>query len=114
MTEISYTIENPHVPAVFDIELSAEAKTNILAYMEGRHASFIIPAREIAIKLARRNGTVVSDDITAMTDKLGLYPRHHNARGPVCLCPELQWTGRVRPSSIPNHHRNLQKVWELA
>jgi hypothetical protein len=72
-------------------------------------------ARNIAIMLAIRNGTVCADDVyqyllDRLPDVLKEIPA--NGWGSVLKSPKLKFTGRIVESNKVSRHRGMQRVWE--
>lgn len=74
-------------------------------------------ARNIAILLAKRNGTVCADDVHKylsewLPDVLeAIQPK---AWGGVMKSPRLRFTGRIKESERLARHAGAQRIWELA
>ena len=84
-----------------------------IATVHSHNADWVTTAREVAVALARRNGTVVADDVRAVLYPLDIKPGHHNSWGAVFRDLRLEWTGVFQPSAVPSRHRNQQRVWRI-
>ncbi len=71
---------------------------------------FLTVARNLARRIAMKQGTVTSDDIRK---RCWLKPSHPNAWGTVIRGNEWEWTGEYRTSTIVSRHAGIQKVWRL-
>lgn len=78
------------------------------------NATLLVLAREIAVEIARCNGTVTADDVVFEMSKRG-HGVHSlgNAAGSLFRDRRFEWTGG-RTKSIRIHaHANEIKVWKL-
>lgn len=74
-------------------------------------------ARNVAILLAKRHGTVTADMVYEYLEErlpgvLAEIPS--NGWGSVFKSPHLKFTGQVKESEKVTRHCGLQRIWELA
>lgn len=72
----------------------------------------LIRARELAVQIAERKGTVHMDAVVFAMECEG-YPQGclGNSAGSVFV--GMEWTGQFTKSARPQSHRNLLRIWKL-
>lgn len=100
---------------IFDAIASREVRDAGIGLAVDNKASLVIKAREIAVEIARREGTVDMDRVTKelmaqgeRSDCLG------NAAGGVFRDKRFVWTGRFTKATRIQSHSNLLRVWSLS
>lgn len=81
--------------------------------VERNNALFVRNFRELALTIARANGTVTSDDLRKIADKIDVQPDHPNAWGSIFRGKFFKPVGYTQ-SEIPSCHGRTIRVWAAA
>lgn len=100
-------------PDLFDLREAVRRRDAILDVMEDVHVSWVEQARSVARDLARKNGTVVADDVRKVLYARDCKPDHFNAWGAVFRASCFEWTGTYARSAVIRGKGNMQRVWRL-
>lgn len=100
---------------LFDYAESIRHRDEGIAVAAGNNASLCVRAREIAVEMCRRQGTVTMDDVQRelVARKICGIKDLGNAAGGVFRDRRFEFTGiRIRSARI-HAHANEIKVWRL-
>ena len=90
-----------------------QQKLDGLDSVESNNKRFVRDFRELAVSLAECNGTVTSDDLRKIADKIDVQPNHCNAWGAVWRSKQFKAVGWTQ-SEIPSCHGRGIRIWALA
>ena len=98
------------------LQLALVARQEGVERTTNANSEFVARAREIAVDICRRKGTVTADELRAACGWQGITPGHFNAWGAVFAHKSAPfcWTGEWQRSTAEQGHGNLQRVWRLA
>jgi hypothetical protein len=88
------------------------ARDEGVALVSENNPTFVEIMREAARVLARKNGSVCSDDLRAYAQMCGIEPEHQNAWGAIFRGQEWVVVGRRKSRLTSNHAREI-RVWTL-
>ncbi len=94
----------------FNQQLAMEFKDQGIKQVADNNKHFVKVAKNLALALCKKNGTVTCDDVRKICH---LEPLHYNAWGSVFRDKRFEFTGRMQPSTNVKGHGNLQRVWRL-
>jgi len=94
---------------LFNLEAATVLRDRCIKQVADNNIHFLEVARNVARRIAMRQGEVTSDDVRR---ECQLEPLHHNAWGAVFRGKEWQAVG-YRTSHIVSRHGGSQKVWRL-
>jgi hypothetical protein len=92
----------------FDLLAACQARDEGIRRVAENNQEFLVEAREVALRIAKRKGTVTADEVRRECE---LTPLHPNAYGAIFKSPKFKWTGSYRRSALVQGHGNLQRVW---
>ena len=95
---------------LFNLEAATVRRDRGIKQVADNNIHFLEVARNVARRIAMRQGEVVSDDVRR---ECPLNPLHPNAYGAVFKGKEWQWTGRYRTSHLASRHGGQQRIWRL-
>ena len=94
------------------LEAAVAAKERVLDLVALNNDGFVTTMRKLAVEIARKHGTVTSDDLRVLADKYGIKPDHQNAWGAVFH--RKKWLVLDRRLSLyPGNRGREIKVWGL-
>lgn len=101
-------------PTIFDAIASRQAAETGITLAADHNARLIIQARELAVAIAKRKGTVTADDVMlAWVNQGGGVHDFGNSFGGLFRDRRFEWTGRRIKSTRIHAHANEIKVWKL-
>jgi len=80
--------------------------------VEVNNQEFVDAMRFNARLIAKQNGSVSTDDLRAVADRLNLKPKHPNCWGSIFRGKEFQPLGFIQ-SKIPSNHARVIREWEV-
>ena len=95
---------------IFDIDQARIKRDQGLQQVSDNNQRFVTVARETAKHIARRQGTVVMDDVRR---ECPFEPLHPNAWGSVFRGREWVFTGQYVQSKNVSRKGGMQRVWRL-
>jgi hypothetical protein len=94
----------------FDFSKARKERDEGIRRVADNSQEFLVHARTTAWDIAKRKGTVTTDDIRKECDVL---PHHPNAWGAVFKAKYFKWTGEYRQSEVVSRHGGMQRVWRV-
>jgi len=102
-----------HQLTIFDLVEGKRLRDEALETMEARSPEWIVEARRVAVTVAQRQGTVTANDVRAVLEPLGIFPKHSNSWGSLFRQNIWERTGERVPSRIVTSHASEISVWRL-
>jgi hypothetical protein len=96
----------------YDAGESESRKEQGMSLAEAVKHSLVLGAREIAVTIAERTGTVTADDVGREMEKSGLGSLGP-AAGSLFKDDRFAFTGNYVKSSKKSNHSRLLRVWKL-
>jgi hypothetical protein len=96
----------------FNFTESIAARDRGMTIAADNNRDLLTQAREIAVSIARRKGTVTADDVAYEMECRELPPLG-NAAGSLFKGKRWTWTGQRIKSARVHAHANELKVWRL-
>jgi hypothetical protein len=96
----------------FNFTESIAARDRGMTIAADNNRDLLEQAREIAVSIARRKGTVTADDVAYEMECRELPPLG-NAAGSLFKGKQWAWTGQRIKSARVHAHANELKVWRL-
>lgn len=89
-----------------------QLKLDGIAQVAANNSTWIDRMRDLAIgeSILSMDGTVTSDNLRYLADRLGDHPKHQNAWGAVFRGPNWKCVGRTKSTYRTNHAREI-KIW---
>lgn len=99
-------------PAKIKVKLSRgeKLKESAMVGVEKKNAAWLNTIRKQAIRIAKRKGSVTTDDLRKYAMKKELKPSHPNAWGAVFRGSDWRVIGRCK-SRLPSNHAREIRVW---
>jgi len=95
----------------FNQQLAIQFRESGIKQCADNNQHFLRVARNIALALARKNGSVTSDDVRR---NCPLDPLHPNAYGGIFKDRRFKWSGEFRQSHLVSRRGGLQRLWVLS
>lgn len=97
----------------FDLKEAIDLKEQGKNLVSEHGPDFLDIMREVAVAIARRKGSVTSDDLRLYATQNGIVPHNQNAWGAVFRGAKWRCDGFTRSTLVSNHARTIRR-WVLA
>ncbi len=95
---------------IFNLDEARQKRDQGIKQVSDNNERFLVVARDIAKRIAARDGTVTMDGVRAWCP---LEPLHSGAWGAVFRGSEWEFTGEWKQSKLVSRRGGYQRVWVL-